>query len=58
MGSAVGVQPNTGNTISTTEEEIYCPKCGEEYDIDVRYHGVQHRCEKAEKPVKYHPAEK
>ena len=58
MGSAVGVQPNTGNTISTTKEEICCPKCGEEYDIDVRYHGVQHRCEKAEKPVKYHPAEK
>ena len=40
------------------DESRYCPKCGEEYDIDVRYHGVQHRCEKAEKPVKYHPAEK
>lgn len=57
-GSAVGVQPNTGKTVSTAKDDNYCPKCGEKYDIDVLYHGMQHRCEKAEKPVKYHPAEK
>lgn len=57
-GSAVGVQPNPGKTVSTAKDNSYCPKCGEKYDIDVLYHGMQHRCEKAEKPVKYHPAEK
>ena len=57
-GSAVGVQPNTGKTTSTAKDETRCPKCGEEYDIDVLYHGVQHRCNTPEKPVKYHPAEK
>ena len=55
-GSAVGVQPNTGKV--SAQEETRCPKCGEEYDIDVRCHGVQHRCNTPEKPVKYHPAEK
>ena len=38
--------------------ETRCPKCGEEYDIDVLYHGMQHKCDTAETPVKYHPAEK
>ena len=57
-GSTVGVQPNTGKTTSTEKAETHCPKCGEEYDIDVRYHGMQHRCNTPEKPVKYHPAEK
>ncbi|WP_428052850.1 hypothetical protein [Candidatus Avelusimicrobium stercoris] len=55
-GSTVGVQPNTGKV--SVQEETHCPKCGEEYDIDVRYHGMQHRCNTPEKPVKYHPAEK
>ncbi|MGN0017236.1 MAG: hypothetical protein ACI37O_07870 [Candidatus Avelusimicrobium sp.] len=26
------------------EKARHCPKCGEEYDIDVLYHGVQHTC--------------
>lgn len=55
-GSAVGVQPTTGKV--SVQEETRCPKCGEEYDIDVRCHGMQHRCNTPEKPVKYHPAEK
>ena len=39
------VQKEQKTLQSTKPAETRCPKCGEEYDIDVLYHGMQHHCE-------------
>ena len=48
MCSSSKEEPSANNT---RQDSGVCPKCGKALSIDERYHGVEHKCQKAQEPA-------
>ena len=47
MCSSSKEEPSANNA---RQDSAVCPKCGKALSIDERYHGVEHKCQKAQEP--------